>query len=137
MTDTKSIFNANQDPIEELRKAAMRARSEKKNILVEMGADWCIWCHRLEQFIATHYELAMLRSRNFVHVRIFTGDGKTNPEILQEFPSFDGIPHYFVFSPEGKLLISQDTEPFEVGESYDYEKIWEFLATWGVETSHH
>ena len=137
MPNSKSIFDPNQNPALELRNASMRATSEKKNILVEMGADWCVWCHRLEEFIADHSELAILRSRNFVHVRVYTGDGEMASDILQKFPPFDGIPHYFVYNHEGKLLLSQNTQPFELGESYDYEKIWEFLATWGVETSFH
>jgi thiol:disulfide interchange protein len=129
------MFDPNADPFLDLQKAASRAKMIKKNILVEVGADWCVWCHRLESFIVSHLELYLLRSQNFVHVRIHSGEGDKLPDVFQKLPPFDGIPHYFVYAPDGSLLHSQDTELLEDGESYNYDKVWEFLTLWGVDPS--
>jgi len=131
----KSIFDPNLDPVLELQRAAARARMLKKNILIEIGADWCTWCHRLESFIVSHSELYLLRAENFIHVRVHSGEGAELPAVFQNLPPFDGIPHYFVYSPEGQLLHSQDTELLEEGETYNYGKVWDFLSFWGVDSS--
>jgi hypothetical protein len=135
LSEPRSIFDPNADSLLELQKAASRARFIKKNILVEVGADWCDWCHRLEQFIVSHSELYLLRTENFVHVRVHSGEGGDLPQVFDNLPPFDGIPHYFVYSPDGKLLHSQDTELLEDGETYNYGKVWEFLSLWGVDSS--
>lgn len=131
MDENMQLFNSNQDSFQMLKDARSIAKQYGRNILVELGADWCVWCHRLEKFIASHSELYLLRQQNYVHVRVYSGDGETLSEICRHLPPFDGIPHYFVFSPDGDLLHSQDTDSLEDGESYDYDKVWEFLSLWG------
>ncbi|MBI5295408.1 MAG: thioredoxin family protein [Chloroflexi bacterium] len=132
MMEGKTLFNPNQDHAQELQRTILRARQERKNILIEVGADWCVWCHRLEHFILSNPELHLLRSQNYIHMRLFSGEGGSLPDVFDKLPPFDGIPHFFVYDFQGNLLHSQHTEPFEVGESYDYNKVWEFLAAWGV-----
>ena len=131
MDEDTQLFNSDLDSFQALKDARLIAQRYGRNILVELGADWCVWCHRLEKFIASHTELYLLRQQNYVHVRVYSGDGETLSEICRHLPSFDGIPHYFVFSPDGQLLHSQDTDSLEDGESYDYDKVWEFLSLWG------
>lgn len=129
------LFNPTRDAFEDLQIARERAIRERKNILVEVGADWCVWCHRLESFIRSHPELQLLRARFFSHVRVCMGSYEAPAEICSHLPPFEGIPHYFVFSTEGKLLHSQDTSSLEEGESYNYRKVWEFLSMWGDKDS--
>jgi thiol:disulfide interchange protein len=137
MVEGKTLFNSNLDQAQELRKTVMRARLAKKNILIEVGADWCVWCHRLEHFILVNPELHQLRSQNYIHMRLFSGEGSDLPDVFDKLPPFDGIPHFFVYDFQGNLLHSQNTEPFEVGETYDYTRVWEFLASWGTDKSIH
>jgi thiol:disulfide interchange protein len=132
MGEGKILFDRNQDPSLQLQRAIQRARLEKKNVLIEVGADWCEWCHRLEYFIVSNPELHLLRSQNYIHMRLFSGEGGQLPDIFDKLPPFDGIPHFFVYDSHGNLLRSQDTEPFEFGETYDYTRVWEFLASWGI-----
>ncbi len=134
MNENKQLFNLDTNAFEDLKSAQAEAFKLKKNILVELGADWCVWCHRLESFIASHSELYLLRSQFFVHVRVYTGDGRKRTEICNHLPPFDGIPHFFVYNPDGKLIHSQHTSELEEGETYNYEKVWNFLSSWS--TSH-
>lgn len=131
------LFDPNQNPSLGIQRAVQRARLEKKNLLIEVGADWCVWCHRLETFIVSNPELHLLRSRHYIHMRLFSGEGGNLPDVFNKLPPFDGIPHFFVYDSQGNLLHSQHTEPFEVGESYDYNKVWEFLASWGAADTLH
>jgi hypothetical protein len=128
---TTLLFDPQRNPFDDVNAALEQARRERKNVLLDLGGDWCIWCHRLEEFIATHPELAELRANHYVTVRIFISDSDaTNMDFLEQLPSFAGIPHLYVYNARGELLCSQPTEPFEVGESYDFEKIHAFLQEW-------
>ena len=132
MTKEKILFPPEREPMKDLQSASARAIRENKNILVELGADWCVWCHRLERFICEHHDLLHLRTNHFVHMRVFTGaEGVFNMDITSKFPPFDGIPNYFIYDPYSELLHSQDTELLELGESYDYGKVLEFFTFWG------
>jgi thiol:disulfide interchange protein len=103
MDEEKILYDPMQDPRKELKRAVERAKRENKNILVEAGADWCMWCHRLEQFITSHAELHQLRSQQYVHVRLFSGEGDGDglPVFFGGLPFVDGIPHYFVYNQDG------------------------------------
>ncbi|GAB4109913.1 MAG: hypothetical protein Fur005_08430 [Roseiflexaceae bacterium] len=125
------LFDPERNPFEDVSAALEQARRERKNVLIDLGGDWCIWCHRLEAFIAEHPELAELRDKHYVTVRIFISDSDgTNMDFLEQLPPFTGVPHLYVYNARGSLLCSQATEPFEVGESYDLEKIRAFLQEW-------
>ena len=135
MSEHNPLFNETRDAYEDLQMARARALRERKNILIELGADWCIWCHRLETFIRSHSGLHLLRSHLYVHVRIHAGDGETFSEVCKLLPPFESIPHYFVFRAAGQFLHSQDTSSLEEGDSYNYERVWEFLSIWGDKNS--
>lgn len=129
------LFDPEREPVADVRAAFERAVLDQKNVLLELGGDWCIWCHRLERFIRSHPELLYLRSFGFVHVKVHVEQDETDNDFIQRLPGFDGIPHFFVYQATGELLHSQDTELLEEGESYNYEKVWTFLATWGHATT--
>jgi hypothetical protein len=135
MTDTNVLFNPDRDAFEDLQNARARALRERKNILVELGADWCDWSHRLEEFICAHPQLHLLRSHMYVHVRVHVGDDETLSEVCKILPPFEEVPHFFVYRAQGQLLHSQSTSTLEAGDSYDYEKVWEFLSMWGDKNS--
>lgn len=126
-----SLFDPDRDPFDDAVVALEQARREQKNVLFDIGGDWCIWCHRLERFINDHAELAQLRERHFVTVKVYLGEqDDSNEEFLEQLPPFDGVPHLFVYNSKGQLLCSQPTEELEEGESYNFERIKNFLIEW-------
>lgn len=128
---TKPLFDPRRNPYADIRAALEQARRERKNVLIDIGGDWCVWCHRLEDFIEGHPALAELRAQRYVTVRIYLGeDDKTNWEFLRQLPTIDGVPHMFVYNGRGLLLHSQPTEPLEEGEGYSYERVHAFLLEW-------
>jgi len=128
---TKSLFDPSQNAFQDVEAAIRQANIQNKNLLIELGGDWCEWCHRLEAFITRHPELLQLRSLHYVRVKIFVDFENWNASgFLQNLPSFTAIPHFFVYGPNGQFLHSQETEPLEEGDSYNYERVLTFLATW-------
>lgn len=134
METSYQIFDPKRNSFADLKQALDYAKVSKKNLLLEIGGDWCKWCHILEEFIKTHRELYEIRSMNFVHIKVYTGESdndQPNLEFFKRLPPIVAIPHFFVYDCNGKFLHSQPTEPLEEGESYNYEKIFSFLSSWG------
>lgn len=118
--------NADQD----LRNAVAEARRTGRNVLVEVGGNWCIWCRMMDNFFHEHTDLAELREKNYVLVFVnFSPDNK-NEAVLSRYPKVAGYPHLFVLDNEGKLLQSQDTSVLEEGRGYNAERMRTFLVKW-------
>lgn len=118
--------NADQD----IKDAVTEARRTGKRVLVEVGGDWCIWCHHMDDFFAQHPELLALREKNFIMVKVNFSEENKNVEVLSRYPPVAGYPHIFVLDRDGKLLHSQDTGKLEEGKSYNLEKFMAFLKEW-------
>jgi len=119
--------NAAQD-IDDAIKEAQRAH---KRILLEVGGEWCSWCHTLDNFFEAHPDLVQLRDQNFVTVKINFSEENENKEVLSRYGSIESYPHLMVLDADGKLLLSKETGALESGKSYNLEKLTSFLKEWG------
>jgi thiol:disulfide interchange protein len=118
--------NAEQD----IRDAVAEAGSVGKRILLEVGGEWCIWCHIMDAFFEKNPELLALREKNFITVKINFSEENKNEPLLSRYPQINGYPHIFVLERDGKLLHSQDTGQLEEGKSYNLAKFMAFLKEW-------
>jgi thioredoxin-related protein len=118
--------NADQD----IQDALAEAKRTNKRILLEVGGEWCSWCHRLDEFFAAHPDLTELRDKNYVTVKINFSEENPNKEVLSRYDPIPGYPHIFVLDSDGKLVRSQDTGVFEEGKSYVAERLNVFLTNW-------
>ena len=128
---TALLFDPQRNPFDDMRDALEQARRERKNVLIDIGGDWCIWCQRLEAFIESHPTLAVLRAQHYITIRVYVSDkDDTNEHFLSHLPPIDGVPHFIVYNARGLLLCSQGTLAFEEGETYSYERVHAFLLEW-------
>ena len=118
--------NAGQD----IQEAVKEAQRNHKRILLEVGGDWCSWCHILDNFFDTHSELIQLRDQNFVTVKINFSEENENKEVLTRYGEIPSYPYIFVLESDGKLLLSKDTSALENGKSYDLQRLTAFLKEW-------
>jgi len=125
------LYDPSRDAAQDLRDAAARAKAERKRVLVEVGGNWCAWCRRMELFLNANPDLAALRDRGFVVVRVSVGDGTDNSAALARFPAIPGYPHLFVLDENGELIRSQATSELESGDSYDRDRFRAFLESAG------
>ena len=63
-------YNPGRDANQDLKDAIQEAARTNRNILVEVGGDWCSWCHRLDEFFKANPELTKLRNQNFVTLKV-------------------------------------------------------------------
>jgi thiol:disulfide interchange protein len=107
--------------------AVDKARAEGKHVLVDVGGEWCVWCHILDRFFAGDAEARTLRDRDYVLVKVNWSPANHNDALLSRWPKIDGYPHLFVLDASGRLVRSQSTGPLELGRGYDRDKVIAFL----------
>jgi len=123
-------FDPSRNSSEDLRKAVDEAEKSNKRIILDVGGDWCIWCHRIDDFIKKNEEINTFLNENFILIKInFSKDNK-NEEFLSQYPEIPGYPHFFVLEKNGELLHSQNTGDLEENKGYSEEKMMTFLKKW-------
>ena len=123
-------FDPLRDPAKDVKEAVEEAKRTNKRIILDVGGDWCIWCHRLDAFIESNNEIKTFLNKNFIVVKINFSKENNNEKFLSKYPEIQGYPHFFVLEKDGKLLHSQNTGELEQDKGYSYEKMMAFLKTW-------
>ena len=97
--------------------AFARARDEKKMVVVDFYADWCVWCRRLDTTTYRDPEVVRYMSERVIPVKM---DVEARPgKGLANRYGVDGLPTIVILSPEGE----------EIGRIPGYLRAEEFLAT--------
>lgn len=110
--------------------ALARAKSEKKRVLLHFGAPWCVWCHRMEDWMATP-EIAPLLAKDFVDLKIDVDRAVGAKAIQDRFPrsAKQGIPWFAFLDADGNVLAdSTDAKEKNVGFPQDPLEIEHFSA---------
>jgi thioredoxin-related protein len=123
-------FDPSRDPEKDLKEALKEAKETDKRILLDVGGEWCIWCHYLDDFFEENKDIDELMRNNFVVIKINYSPENENKKFLSRFPQIPGYPHLFVLNQDGKLLHSQGTAELEKGRGYDRGKVFDFLKKW-------
>lgn len=129
-----TIYDAKADAEAQLDSALLVAREAHKTVLVQVGGDWCPWCVRLHKFIEADPELRESLTSDYVFLRVYYGKENKNEAAMARLgnPTDLGFPAFVVLSPRGEVLHKQSTDVLESGDSYDRDKIADFLAKWVV-----
>ncbi len=123
-------FDPARDPVADLETAKVEARRGGKRILLDVGGQWCSWCHLLDAFVAGDAEIRSFRDANYVWMKVNYSEDNENAAFLSRFPAITGYPHLFVLEADGQLLHSQFTGELEKGKGYDRGKFFAFLRQW-------
>jgi len=123
-------FDPQRDPAADVAAAVAQAKAEGKRVLVDVGGEWCSWCHIMDRFFAADAEARALRDAAFVMVKVNYSRENKNTAFLSRWPRIAGYPHLFVLDTDGALLHSQDTGQLEAGKGYDRTKFVAFLRAW-------
>lgn len=126
------IYNPEADAKAEIKTATLKARAQKKHVLLQIGGNWCPWCIKLHKFIQDHPVIDSLIKADYEIVRVNYDTKNRNNELMQqlEFPQRFGFPVLVILDGYGKRLHTQSTAYLEKDKSYDIKKVKEFLMQW-------
>jgi thiol:disulfide interchange protein len=125
-------YDPGRDAADDVKSAAARAKQEHKHVLVQVGGDWCGWCHLMSKYFHENEAVAAALAKNYVIVKVNYSTDNKNEAFLGKLPKIRGYPHIFVFDGEGKLLHSQGTAELEEGKGYSEKVMLAFLEKWGA-----
>jgi thioredoxin-related protein len=124
-------YDASTDPSAQLQQVIVRAKDEDKRILIISGGEWCRWCHLLDSFMKRNADVATAVDETFVVMKVYVGEENENVGFFSRLPESTTVPHFWVLSAEGAVLLSLDTEVFESGNDwYDKKTFLAFVSRW-------
>jgi thiol:disulfide interchange protein len=125
------VYDAGRDPFADGRAALQLARQTGRRVLIEVGGNWCSWCHVLDRFLDQHASLRSKLHENFVLLKVNVDEVNDNAEFLSAFPEALGCPHMYVTESDGSVIHSQDTAEFLQDGRYSEKRFVDFLERWG------
>jgi len=120
-------FDARRDAVKDVAAAVALASAQGKRVLVDVGGEWCPWCHVMDRFFTAHADARQLRDEGYVFVKVNYSPANRNEQLLAQWPKAPGYPHLFVLDGKGQLLHSQPGAELEGGKDFDREKMLAFL----------
>ena len=136
----KKVYNEDINPIEQIDQALIKAKSEGKFVICQVGGNWCPWCLRFADFVTNDTTISKVidGSYEFIHVNYNPRKSGNEEQQLQAKElmkrlnncSRFGFPVFVVLDEDGKVLHIQDSSFMEEGKSYNQEKVLRFLQNW-------
>jgi thioredoxin-related protein len=120
-------FDPRRDAAADVARALAQAGAEGKHVIVDVGGEWCAWCHILHRFIARTAEVRAAIETDFVWVKVNWSPANKNERVLSAWPRVTGYPHLFVLDAAGRVVRSQPSVELEAGKDYDAVKMLAFL----------
>jgi thioredoxin-related protein len=125
--DIRSKFDPARDAAKDVAAAVATAKAQGKRVIVDVGGEWCPWCHILDRFVQSNADVKMLLDANYVWVKVNYSRENKNEVLLAKWPKISGYPHLFVLDGTGNLVHSQNTGALEAEKDYDKPKFVAFL----------
>lgn len=132
LAQVEPIYNPEADAQAEINAAVQKAAAEGKNVFLQIGGNWCVWCRKYHQFISDDPEISQYIADNFVVVKVNYSKENKNEAVLEklEFPQRFGFPVFVVLDATGRRIHTQNSAYLESGDGYDKEKVLNFYKQW-------
>ena len=128
------IFNPKANAKKDINEAVAIAKKQNKNVLLQIGGNWCPWCLKLHNFVNNDKVIDSLLNANYVFIVVNYSKENKNKEVLEEleFPQRFGFPVLVILNNDGKRIHTQNSAYLEEGKTYNRKKIIDFLNNWSV-----
>ncbi|MDO6426092.1 thioredoxin family protein [Thalassotalea sp. 1_MG-2023] len=105
-------YDESRNPFDDARAAIVLASKTQRNILIEIGGNWCVWCQKMEVFLTKNPDVNNALHQAFVLLKINVSEHNDNHDFLKSLPPVVGYPHIFVSTNTGKVMLSKETGEF-------------------------
>ena len=107
--------------------AVALAQAQRKMVLVDVGGEWCTWCHVFDRFVARSPEVQKAMQERYILVKVNWSPQNRNQALLSQWPKAQGYPHFYVLDAAGRVIASQASAELEAANDYDEAKVLAFL----------
>jgi len=130
--DKPGIYNPAADAKAEITAAVKQAASQHKNVLLQIGGNWCSWCIKFNDQVAADTTLYPYLNKNYVVLHVNYSKENTNDAVLAAlgYPQRFGFPVFIILDDKGNRLHTQNSGYLEEGKGYSKDKVLEFFKNW-------
>ncbi len=125
------IYDEKADASKQIADALIVAKKENKNVLLQFGANWCVWCHVLHRLFDTNKAVHGIIQSGYVVVLVDVNNGH-NEATVKKYgqPTQFGLPVIVILDSNGKQLVTQSVGEFGENGGYSPQKASGFLSKW-------
>lgn len=134
-TTRPAIYDENADGAKQIADALALAKKEHKRMLLQFGANWCGWCHKLHKLFESDNSIAQELEASYVVAMIDVNKGHNQSLVTKYGAEGFGLPFIVILDEDGKHLTSQRTGELEEGNHHDPKKVLAFLNEWARKKS--
>lgn len=130
--ETPKIYNPAANAKADISAAIKKAKAERKNVLLQIGGNWCVWCLRFNDLVTKDADLNKYLADNYVVLHVNYSPENKNEKVLAAlgYPQRFGFPVFVVLDGDGNRLHTQNSGYLEEGKGHSKEKVMEFLQGW-------
>lgn len=139
-TTLKKVYDEDINPIEQIDEALVKARTDNKFVICQVGGNWCPWCLRFADFITNDTTISKIISDNFVYIHVNYNPRKSEGEekaqqaeaLMKRLNNAGrfGYPVFVVMDEEGRIIHIQDSSFLEEGQGYNKDRVIRFFKNW-------
>lgn len=128
------VYDDTRDPFKDANAALTLAQKTNRQVLIEIGGNWCSWCKKMDNFLVKNPDIYQALHEKYVLLKINVSDSNENEAFMKALPPVLGYPHMYVSTSTGKMLLSKDTAELLNGNQYSRENWLTFLNKWAKES---
>ena len=129
------VYDEQRDPFKDAAAALALAKETNRQVLIEIGGNWCSWCHKMDAFLVKNPEVYQALHSQYVLLKINVSDSNENDDFMKSLPPVLGYPHMYVSTAQGKMILSKDTAELLADNNYSKSQWLDFLTQWSVENN--
>lgn len=127
-------YHPEADAQKDIDSLVVLAKKENKNIIIQAGGNWCIWCLRFNNFIHQNKTIDELLNQNFVYYHLNFSPENKNEAVFNKYAPGKGneygYPFFIVMDSNEKVLTTRESGNLEAGKGYDENKVLDFFKEW-------
>jgi len=127
------IYDESADGAAQVAAALARAKAEHKRVLLDFGANWCVWCHMLHAFLSSDPPVKAVLAEHYLVVLVDVNKEHNSATVQKYgFPTDLGLPVVLVLNADGQPLVTQGNDGFVNADTGEYEsaRVLAFLKKW-------
>lgn len=131
-TTRRQLYNPGANVEKDVAAAVVKAKAERKHVLLQIGGNWCVWCYKFNSFVNLDSTLKNILANNYIIYHLNYSKENYNAAYMKKlgFPQRFGFPVLVVLDENGRQLHTQDSGLLEQGNGYSAERVKSFLQNW-------